>query len=522
MKNIILAALCLSVFLSGCAGGDILDGESIIASYVNEFNADDDELYRQAFPNSEALSFLCENIPVFDCPDKELEKTYYFRWWTFRKHIKQIPSGYIITEFLPEVPWAGKYNAISCSAIHHMAEGRWLHDQKYLSDYARFWVSEDGTPRIYSFPISDATLSLYKVHSDKTLLEDTYPGLKEIFAAWESDHKDDNGLFWQDDDRDAMECSISGRLCKDRLGYRATINSYMYADAMALAEMAGILGHTDEVEVYRSKAAEIKALMDEYLWDEDAKFYKVIPRDGKMVKSPAREEHGFIPWVYDIPDEDKSEAWLQLKDPQGFKAPYGPTTAEQRAEDFHIVYGGHECRWDGPSWPYATTQTLTGMANLLHRFGESVMTKADYYETLSTYSNCHRRVNESGKKVCWIDENINPYTGDWISRTVLHSQKDYKYKERGKDYNHSAFCDLVISGLVGIRPQTDGSIVIEPLIPDGQWDYFCLERVVCSGRNIAVLYDKDGTHYGKGKGFRVMVDGNEAFASDTYAVKAII
>ena len=35
--------------------------------------------------------------------------------------------------------------------------------------------------------------------------------------------------------------------------------------------------------------------------------------------------------------------------------------------------------------------------------------------------------------------------------------------ERGKDYNHSSFCNLIISGLMGVRPQEDGSIIINLL-----------------------------------------------------------
>ena len=54
-----------------------------------------------------------ENVPRFECPDKELEEIYYFRWWTFRKHIKETPDGFVITEFLPKVSWSGKYNKIS-------------------------------------------------------------------------------------------------------------------------------------------------------------------------------------------------------------------------------------------------------------------------------------------------------------------------------------------------------------------------------------------------------------------------
>ena len=499
----------------------VIDGKSIISSYVRDFNADDDEIYGNDFRNAVAEEFLCDNVPALDCPDKELERTYYFRWWTFRKHIKSTPAGYIVTEFLPEVSWAGKYNAISCPASHHYAEGRWLRNREYLDDYARFWIGPDGSPRNYSFPIADATLRLYKVHGDLQLIKDTYDGLKRIYAEWESDHRDENGLFWQMDGRDGMEVSISGAMSSDATGYRATINSYMYADAMALSTMAEMLGKYLEATTYKEKAEEIKSLMDKYLWDEDAAFYKVIPRNGKMEFSPAREEHGYVPWIYDIPDVSKSTAWAQLADEQGFKAPYGPTTAERRADGFKVVYEGHECQWNGPSWPFATSQTLTGLAAHLHRFGETGISKDDYFETLNTFSNSHRRVNDEGRKICWIDENLDPFTGEWISRKMLIASGS-TLKERGKDYNHSSFCDLVISGLIGLEPQLDGSLVVEPLLPEGKWDYFCLDGIVCMGRKIVVLYDKDGSRYGKGAGFRIFVDGKESFKSDTYATRAVV
>ena len=125
-------------------------------SYVDAFNADDNELYQQLYPNAAAWGFLKENIPLFECPDKELERTYYFRWWTYRKHIRQTTDGIVITEFLPDVPWAGKHNTISCPAGHHFYEGRWLQDAKILDDYAVFWFRKGGDPRKYSFWAADA------------------------------------------------------------------------------------------------------------------------------------------------------------------------------------------------------------------------------------------------------------------------------------------------------------------------------------------------------------------------------
>ena len=52
------------------------DAASIIDSYVAEFNANDEECYSNRYPNSEAAAFLKAYAPVFECPDKELERTW--------------------------------------------------------------------------------------------------------------------------------------------------------------------------------------------------------------------------------------------------------------------------------------------------------------------------------------------------------------------------------------------------------------------------------------------------------------
>jgi len=112
--------------------------------YIVRFNEQDQETVTNAISNAAAGPWLEANIPRFECPDPELEEIYYFRWWTFRKHLKQTPDGFVVTEFLPAVPWAGRLNTISCAAGHHFYEGRWLHDTTYLRDYARFWFRHGG------------------------------------------------------------------------------------------------------------------------------------------------------------------------------------------------------------------------------------------------------------------------------------------------------------------------------------------------------------------------------------------
>jgi hypothetical protein len=69
-----------------------------LKSYVDQFNRDDNELYVNYIPNSAAYEWMAAHVPLINIPDKELEAVYYFRWWTFRKHIKKTESGFIISE----------------------------------------------------------------------------------------------------------------------------------------------------------------------------------------------------------------------------------------------------------------------------------------------------------------------------------------------------------------------------------------------------------------------------------------
>jgi len=261
-------------------------------------------------------------------------------------------------------------------------------------------------------------------------------------------------------------------------------------------------------------------LLQKNLWDDQDKFFKVMNKNKKL--ADVREQHGYTPWYFNLPDEGKEyeTAWKQLMDSNGFYAPYGPTTAEQRHPGFKISYKNHECQWNGPSWPLATSFTLTGLANLLNNYEQGVIGKEEYFETLKIYTKSHKLKKENGEVVPWIDENLNPFTGDWISRTRLKSWKNGTWddrkggKERGKDYNHSSYNDLIITGLVGLRPRADNIIVVNPLLPDGTWDYFCLDNVFYHGCNLTILWDKTGSKYNMGQGLSVFVDGEKIANSD--------
>ena len=512
----ILAAVAISAAPPATIAAPVLTAGRF-KPYVEKFNAGDDELHTNAFPNAKAWDFLAANIPLFECPDEDLERTYYFRWWTYRKHLAQTPDGWVVTEFLPKVPWSAKHNTISCPAGHHFYEGRWLADPKYLNDYAEFWFRKGGAPRHYSFWAADALYASYLVSGNKALVTGLLDDLIKNYGEWETSHRGKEMMFYQIDDRDGMECSIGGS------GFRATINSYMFGEAVAIARIATLAGRKDVAGKFVTKAKEIKNLVQTKLWDSDAQFFKVLPQGENKQLADVRELHGYTPWYFNLPDKGKGYevAWKQLMDPKGFYAPFGPTTAEQRHPGFKISYEEHECQWNGPSWPFATAVTLTGLANLLNGPPQQAIGAEDYFAMLKIYAKSHQLKRDDGRVVPWIDENLNPATGDWISRTRLKAWTNGTWDagkggvERGKDYNHSSFCDLIITGLVGLRPRTDDVVEVHPLVPDGKWDWFCLDKVVYHGRTLTILWDKTGTKYGRGKGLRVFADEREIAHSET-------
>jgi DUF1680 family protein len=476
----------------------VLDAQAF-KHHVDFFNGMEPENIVNYVPNREAWAWIKDNVPFFECPDKNFEQIYYFRWWTFRKHLKKTPDGFVFTEFLDKVGHSGTHNTISCALGHHIYEGAWLRDQRYLDEYARFWyVGHEGglQPHLHQYS-NWGTWALYRrylVNEDRVFLTSLLDAFIADYQAWVQERAADNGLFWQYDVRDGMEESISGG--RKSRNTRPPLNCYMYASAVSISKVAERAGREDVAREYAGKAARLKSLIHELLWDNEAKFFKVRRPDGAL--ADVREEIGFIPWYFSLPEPGREQVWQQLLDPQGFKAPMGITTAERRHPQFRS-HGVGTCEWDGAVWPFATSQTLVALADVLRNYQQPYVSKADYFDTLLTYARCHQY---RGKP--YIGEYLDEQTGTWLKPD----------SNRSRYYNHSTFCDLVISGLVGLVPREDNTVVVDPLVPAGAWDWFCLDNVSYHGRTLTILWDRTGEKYRQGAGLRVFAEGREIARSD--------
>lgn len=505
LKTLLVFALTLALNLALCADaadGQILERRAILA--------------RQSWWDNRDFDWYSARIPFFESPDSAIDATYYYRWELVTKHLTygSPETGYTFTEFLNRPFWSGRYGSISCPLGHQFAEVRWMDDPRIIDDFARYWFETSGAqPRSYSNWYASAVWGVYEVTRDTTFLRRVLPYMKRQYAGWLAEHWDSTQrMFRWDGLHDGMERNINSRQTNDidegAEGYRPTLNSYMYGDSRAIARAAAVFGDTVTSHEYDARAEQLRKRVEEELWDPKREFFlhefahdepggvRALTRtyeSGRFAGSEhGRELIGYVPWQFELPERDRGyeRAWRFLMDTAYFLAPYGPVTTERHDPQFYI--SPKCCWWSGNSWPYATTQTLVAMANLLDDYDQSVVTRGDWMKLFEIYTRTQRK---NGRP--YIAEGANPDNGSWAGfDSYYHSEH----------YFHSGYDDLVITGVVGLRPRADDTLEVQPMAPES-WDYFALDNVPYHGHKLSILWDRTGNRYRRGKGLVAIADG---------------
>lgn len=476
-----------------------------------------------------------QNIPFFECSDPEIEQIYYYRWKLYKSHLKDLGDrGYIVTEFLDDVGWSLKpYESLNDATGFHISEGRWLRDRRYVNDYIDF-MYHGGNDRHFSEAIADAAYDHYLVNGNRAFATKNLAEMKRIYRQWDDHYDAAKGLYFIEPLLDATEYTISSiDASGGRDGFRGgdafrpSINSFMFANALAIGKLSAMVGDTRSAREFAAKAATLRGLVQGNLWNED--FQHFIDR--YKVSNPSvrywdfirgRELAGYTPWYFDLPDANPKyvASWRHVLAPDRLGGPYGLRTVEPSYEHYMKQYrtvredgiNQPECQWNGPSWPFQTTLALGGLANLLNNYPkQNVIGVDDYVRLLKQYTKQHY-VNGQPD----LQEDYNPDTGGVI--VGLH---------RSHHYNHSGYNDLVITGLAGLRPRADEILEVNPLVPADPKaadpiSYFCLENVLYHGRPITIVYDRDGKRYNRGAGLSVYVDGRQVVKPSPLGRKTVM
>ena len=356
------------------------------------------------------LPWAIDSVPFFEASDGAFTEAFAFRWKLFKQHIVATPGtwnnhpapSYVVTEFDPtvKVGQGGAYNTISCAAMHHISEGRWLRNRQVISDYGAFWMRGDGDPRGYTFAPAYSLMELARVHGTTELAVSVLPELLANFEKWHhGNYVPEQGLFYQTDTADGGEDSISGS------GLRPSINFAMIAEQRSLAYLFNQTKNATAAHYFANAANELQRRTVKQLWSPAMQFFGVVawPYPPNCTSRKMGANHGDDPvshtlsrcagapvWkngtmppvrelfalstpyyfhgldgLEDLQElSNFSKMWEQLIDGQGFSAHFGPRTAERRSSLYNFTCP-HACLWNAPSWPFETSRVASGLANYL-------------------------------------------------------------------------------------------------------------------------------------------------------------
>jgi hypothetical protein len=119
---------------------------------------------------------------------------------------------------------------------------------------------------------------------------------------------------------------------------------------------------------------------------------------------------------------------------------------------------------------------------------------------LQTYTRTQRKNGAP-----YIAEAAHPDTGSW------EGHDSYNHSEH---YFHSGYNDLIVTGLIGLKPREDDILEVDPLAP-ADWAYFAIEDLRYHGHQLTILWDKDGARYGRGVGLQILVDAKQVASLNT-------
>lgn len=516
--------------------------------------------------------FLLSNTPLFISSDSTITEVFNYRFWMMLKHLRKYQDSednkeyWVYTEFYGNPNHASRSGAISCPLGQQFYEARWVKDPKYLKSYAEYFLTGSGAtlnqrengsfltnlsrPESHHFSswLVNGVASFLKIHPDVEWMKSMLPAMEkhqevwdELFTVHNPDSKT-NGMYKIMDLYDGMEFSLSavegliesdgpfsiytkenwrenylgwdttGKVANSAIakeypnafngGYpwfylvRPSVNSYAYGNFKSLATMYNQVGNAELSKEYSDKAIAIQEKTLRVLWDDEANFFMSFSAGDneygvKDYEAPVRESVGYTPWYFNmIPLQNHNNydtAWKLFGSDEGFYNTQGMTTAERK----HPYYNEQAYAWNGRGWPFQNSVVYKAYANYLRDYKKNV-SNADK-QLLLDYVNKLAAMHGEGEK------NI----GEW------YIPSDGKEFGGVKDYFHSTFADIIISDVIGLRPDYDGTISIEPLIPEESWDFFYLGDLLIDGHTVDIVWNKDWQPRKEGdqSWFCIWVDG---------------
>ena len=192
-----------------------------------------------------------------------------------------------------------------------------------MDDYITYWMKGAGVAasRSYSEWITAAAYQRYLVTGDPRSSNPTSPSSSATTTrgartsprtSRSTGTGTTDSLYFQSPLSDATEYTETSFRSTDAFGggtgFRPTINSYQYANALAMSKIATLAGDSANATTFANKATSLKAAVQHSLWDPQRQFFFHVYNNDSTnsgiagTRTTWREAMGFAPWAFELPD----------------------------------------------------------------------------------------------------------------------------------------------------------------------------------------------------------------------------
>jgi putative isomerase len=224
-----------------------------------------------------------------------------------------------------------------------------------------------------------------------------YQKLKDTLVFWENNRRASDGLFvWYNGVESGTDNNPAVSDTPSQTTEGADLQSYIYREYLALAFLAARLGAPADADLYESKAAALKSLVQERMWSEaDGSFWNIDSRTHAFVK--IKTWTNFVPLWAGIASQAQAARMIpSLLDPETFWAPHGVRTLA-KSEPLYDPAKGY---WRGPIWVLSNYLMMRGLLNFGHPAEAAALADKTQHLLVADF-----------QKTGGMNENYNPETG---------------------------------------------------------------------------------------------------------------
>jgi len=471
-----------------------------------------------------------DNLVYLDTPDDNIDKTLFYRWWLMRYNYldADIPGNdYQFPTSMEGV--LGYNNAIVLTV------GMFIDDLKYFRDPAYSYgpavsvgetsksdkfTDNPGDPanwsNSYTEYITEAAWRAYQLHGGPAAIgsllgkhgEEDVEGLLKAYDSNKNNLLEYSWGAMTGNDADAVSFHWTGHGSNmDR-----TESAYLYSNAKAAADFYRTAGDTEGAARMDAFAEKVRTAVIDLLWEDATTTPDAVGLKGDLLKhrmtsdgtlNPYKEINNYYPFTVGLMpkagdadyDPKYVEALRLFADADQY--PVFPfytanqvdkaASPEQGSNNFSVIN---------------STVSFRMLASVLRDYPSQYVTKDMYKQLL--YWNAWAQYQDDG-------DNRLPNQNEFWSNGSAKDGGSIGYRSWIHHTILGATNFTVIEDAMGFRSRADDKIELDPI--DIDWPYFTADNIRYHDKDVTVVWDEDGTHYGDDvpAGYSVYVDGERAF-----------